>query len=680
MIIRAIKLRVVTERGDFGFEFSFSRNLTIVRASNSSGKSTLFNSLLYALGMEEIVGGKGEKTLPYAVKDYFEYEGARINVAASEVFIEIENASGTVITLRRAVRDSARDTKLIEVFSRAHLTKNEDLGVATPTYLHDAGGARKQEGFHRYLETFLGLELPQVPTTSGGEAKLYLQAVFAALAVEQKRGWTDYIANIPFFGIRDARTRVVEFLLGLSVFETNAKRNRLNAESVEIDSQWRQAVDELRREAASKGVAADGVPNQPTPLFDPSQTLLRRHTGPTSILLDEYIAQLRMEYTALKERSEQFSRSLGVDALKEINVATEELQELSVVHERTTAMLGMNRSSLREYEALLNETQEDLERNKTAAKLRDLGADHGVELATGHCPTCHQTVEDTLLSESVTGPQMDLATNIGYLESQSRMLQRQIAGLRETIVESETRRTALSTRLAGKHDYVNAMRGDMSSGASESKAIVRRQVQIEIEVEGLQTLPSMMNKIFERLVALAGRLAENQSARKVLPKSAYTADDLDRISMFQKQFRANAGSFGYESAPIGEVEIGRDTLVPCLAQLELREIRTDIKSDSSASDFVRLIWSYLLALHQTSAVPSLSGNHPGILLLDEPGQHSMAVDSQHALLQQLAIQPSLQSIVAASFDEAEAVFIEATQGVKFQLIQWQGKLLRPLLS
>ena len=128
---------------------------------------------------------------------------------------------------------------------------------------------------------------------------------------------------------------------------------------------------------------------------------------------------------------------------------------------------------------------------------------------------------------------------------------------------------------------------------------------------------------------------------------------------------------------IDEIEVGKDTLVPCLAQMELREIRTDIKSDSSASDFVRLIWSYLLALHQTSTTPSSPGNHPGLLMFDEPGQHSMAVDSQHALLKQLAGETNLQSIVAASFDEAEEVFRQATLGIKYTLIEWDGKLLRP---
>ena len=64
-------------------------------------------------------------------------------------------------------------------------------------------------------------------------------------------------------------------------------------------------------------------------------------------------------------------------------------------------------------------------------------------------------------------------------------------------------------------------------------------------------------------------------------------------------------------------------------------------------------------------------------MFDEPGQHSMAVDSQHALLKQLASETSLQSIVAASFDEAEEVFRQATQGIKYTLIEWDGKLYGP---
>ena len=558
------------------------------------------------------------------------------------------------------------------------MTEGQTLGEARPTYVHDGGGAKRPEGFHRFLETFLGLNLPRVPTTSGGETKLYLQAVFAALAVEQKRGWTDYIANIPFYGIRDARTKVVEFLLGLDVFETNAERNRLNAESVEIDTDWRKVYEELRREANPLGAVIDGAPSVPSALFKEGEASIRKLAGSSSVTLSEHIGQLRAEYAALQGQAEQYHKSSGAEAMQGITVAMEELQALSVLHERATALHAEQRVSLNEYEKLLAETNEDLERNKTTAKLRELGAKHDVATAVGKCPTCDQPVEDTLLAGAVTGPQMDLATNIAYLESQRRMLMRQIAGLKTDLLASDVRVAELAARIASKRDLLTAMRGDVTSGASESKAIVRRQVQIEVEVEGLEKLQAKAMELFARLGKIAERMSANQAARRGMPKEAYSPIDIERINRFQLNFRANAGAFGYESAPIRDVEIGKDTLVPCLAKMELREIRTDIKSDSSASDFVRLIWSYLLALHQSSAMSLPPGNHPGLLMFDEPGQHSMAVDSQHALLKQLASETSLQSIVAASFDEAEEVFRQATQGIQYTLIEWDGKLLRPL--
>lgn len=677
MIIRGVKFRATTNEGEYGFSFNFARTLTIIRAKNSSGKSTLFNSLLYGLGMEELVGGKNEKSLPYALKEYIEYNDRRILITASEMMLEIESRSGEIVTLRRAIRDTVRDPRLIEVFAGAHLTEKQALGEARPTYVHDGGGAKRPEGFHRFLESFLGLSLPRVPTTNGGEAKLYLQAVFAALAVEQKRGWTDYIANIPFFGIRDARTRVVEFLLGLDVFETNATRNRLNVESVKIDADWRKLYSELLQETNPLGTAIYGVSSTPSALFKEDEASIRKMAGNSSVPLTEYISQLRSEYATLQKQAEQYHKTSGVEAMHSITAAMDELQELVMLHERATTFYSEQRRSLKDYENLLVEANEDLERNKTAAKLRDLGAKHHVATAVGKCPTCNQPVDDTLLAGAVTGPQMDLAANITYLESQRRMLIRQIAGLKSGLQATDLRVIELAARIASKRDLLVAMRSDITSGASESKAIVRRQVQIEVEVEALEKLQTTSMELLAKFRLIAERMSVNQATRRGMSKENYSEADIERIRRFQLNFRANAGSFGYESAPIREIEISKDTLIPCLAQMALREIRTDIKSDSSASDFVRLIWSYLLALYQTSIIPSSLGNHPGLLMFDEPGQHSMAVGSQHALLKQLANEVSLQSIVAASFDESEEVFRQATQGIQYTLIEWDGKLLQP---
>jgi len=682
MNIRAIKLRIATAKGDFGFKFEFSRRLTVIRGSNSSGKSTLFNCMMYGLGMEELIGGKGEKVLPYAVKDYFLHGEVRTAVEASEVFIELENSSGRSVTLRRAIRDAVRSSKLVEVFEGTHLTTAAELGTPVPTYLFDAGSAQKQEGFFQFLEDFMGYRLPQVPTTSGGMTKLYLQTVFAALAVEQKRGWTDYIANAPFFGIRDTRIRVTEFLLGLGVFERQATRAKLDAESGAIDSAWRKTYDTLRQAAATNGVLIEGLSVTPTSALDVATVLFVKSNGKSQTSLVEHISQLRSEHATLGEKAEAYGNASGAEALQELESTSTELQRLSVLHERATANLTLQKASLEELRHLLAEANEDLERNRTALKLRMLGAQMEVEVATDHCPTCHQTVDDTLLLGIVSGPQMDLNTNIKYLDSQRRMLQQQINGTLEEIRLSEITVADVASRLAASHDYLNSLRGDVSNGAAESRAIVRRQIQIELELSNLQAFEAQAAVLLGILGEVAERLATNQTERRSLPRETYSAEDLSRISLFEKNFRSNAGSFGYESAEIADIRIGLDTLTPILSELELREItskvQTSLTADSSASDFVRLIWSYRLALYQTSSTRGFEGHHPGLLLMDEPGQHSMRSSSQHSLLQLLSGESCLQSIVAASFDENESVFLEATAGLDFKLICWEGKVVQPL--
>lgn len=683
MKIRAVSLRITTAQGPYGFKFEFSRGLTVIRGSNSSGKSTLYNTLIYGLGMEELIGGKGEKVLNYAVKEYFWQGDNRITVESSEVLVELENASGRSVTLRRAIRDSVRQTKLMEVFEGAYLTENTELGTPRPTYLFDPGSAQKQEGYFQFLEEFMGYQLPQVPATNGGMAKLYLQTIFAALAVEQKRGWTDYIANIPFFGIRDARIRATEFLLGLGVFERQAKRAALDADSMAIDSDWRKAYDTLRQAATANGIVIEGLSTTPVSAFDPATVLLVKSDGKTKATLLDQVSNLRAEHNELGAKAEAYGKASGAEALQELEVASSELQRLSVLHERATTNLTLQKAGLDELRLLLAEASEDLERNKTALKLRNLGAQMEVEVATDHCPTCHQAVDDTLLLGIVTGPQMDLNTNIDYLDSQRKMLQNQINGTMEEIRQSEITVADISARLAATHDYRNSLRGDVSTGVSESRAMVRRQIQIELELSNLQAFIEQAEALMAIFGEIADRLAANQAGRRELPKELYSEADRSRISFFEKNFRGNASSFGYESAEIADIRISLDTLTPILSELELREIRhpkvqTSLTADSSASDFVRLIWSYLLALYQTSSTQGFEGQHPGVLLMDEPGQHSMRPASQRALLQLLIAQRGLQAIVAASFDENESVFREATSGLQFQLIQWEGKVIQPL--
>ena len=426
MYIAGLKINIVTEYGVFGFEENFSRHLTIVRAQNSSGKSTLFNTILYALGCEEILGGKGEGFLSYCLTSNFEYKQKTIKVLSSEVFLEVENKYGEVKTFRRAIKDNIKNSKLVEIYNSKYITEKERLGVAVPTYLHDAGAAINESGFHSFLENFLDLNLPQVPNTSGSLTKLYIQTIFAAHAVEQKRGWTDYIANIPFFGIRDVKTRVIEYLLGLEVFDINELKNFYISESNKIISQWDAEVKELSGKVKERNGFIKGLPTKPSNLFhvDEIEILLQ-----DELTISQRISILDKEYLEAKRNEDSENNVSSVELVDQIENIEDELNLLIIKFDHINNSLNRNKITISDYNEILEQIENDLIKNKSAFRLRQLGAEYDIQIANDKCPTCFQNVVDNLFAETIKGPQMDLKEQIEYLNSQKKMLQNQIIGL-----------------------------------------------------------------------------------------------------------------------------------------------------------------------------------------------------------------------------------------------------------
>jgi len=71
--IRAIQIKVRTDNGDYESNFKFDKGLNIIKGNNTSGKSTLFQAILYGLGMEQLLGDTNEKTMQSVLRDRVEY-------------------------------------------------------------------------------------------------------------------------------------------------------------------------------------------------------------------------------------------------------------------------------------------------------------------------------------------------------------------------------------------------------------------------------------------------------------------------------------------------------------------------------------------------------------------------------------------------------------------------------
>jgi hypothetical protein len=97
--VDAVRLRVSTNRGLYGFDANFSGGVTVVRGSNTVGKSLLLQSILYGLGMDDLYATQ-QGTLTRAMMSTLDTADGRADVLSSQVWLQVTSAEGTITTQR----------------------------------------------------------------------------------------------------------------------------------------------------------------------------------------------------------------------------------------------------------------------------------------------------------------------------------------------------------------------------------------------------------------------------------------------------------------------------------------------------------------------------------------------------------------------------------------------------
>jgi hypothetical protein len=172
---RHLRLRCETAAGPFGADLTFDEGLNVIWADNTTGKSTCLQALLYALGLERMLSPKRDIPLTYVMTSHLDDPdtGQRHRILESSVWLEIQNAVGTIITVRRTVIGSA-NTKLVSVFDGDILSGGVSPRQHRDYFVLDPGAAQREAGFHKWLADFIGWELPTVKRYDGTDVLLYI--------------------------------------------------------------------------------------------------------------------------------------------------------------------------------------------------------------------------------------------------------------------------------------------------------------------------------------------------------------------------------------------------------------------------------------------------------------------------------------------------------------------------
>lgn len=669
--LRAISVRIETRRGRVGMELTFADGLNVLRADNSSGKSTVLQSIIFALGLEGMLSARRDIPLPHSMTDYVEVEGETLPVITSAVVLEIENGDGESITIERSVKNSVISQQLVQVTFGPALT-SFGAYARRDYFVRRSGAAQREAGFHRFLAEWVGWQLPVVTRMDGSEGPLYLECLFPYFYVEQKHGWSGVQARIPtYLGIRDVAKRSPEYLLSLEVFQRILARQRLRSAGGMIEAEWQEELAAYARTADGAGAVISGLPERISAPFEASSAQAQLFVGDKWLGVDEGLAELKSEVARFEadeapsvgEAAEELERQLAERQalLEQLLVGHAAVSEELAEYERRRGQLALRIESL----------GEDLQRQKDSVVLERLGSSQSVSMLAEHvCPTCHQELHDgSLVSPHV----MTKADNIKFIEQQlatftamirdAERVARALAGRKESLRQSSRR----------ARSDIRALRDSLTSRSSTpSLATVNALVSLRLRIERFEERRQELVQHRGRLEAIHARWAENRELLRGLAEEGLTSSDEATLSDLEGQLRRQLARYHFSSLAPGSVDISRETYRPAHEGF-------DLGFDLSASDMIRVIWAYLISFMHASL--EHGGNHPGLLIFDEPRQQETAKDSYRELLQQTAEEATTGAQVLIATSETGPSLREMMGSATYHLLdQPAGMKLLQLMS
>lgn len=661
----------------FGRKLQFGPGLSVVAGDNTSGKSSLVKCLYYALGLEQLIEGRlGRNAMDKSVLDYFITKKENVveawKVDKSYVYIQLTNSKGDTVTLKRLITKPGivNEDGVMLVYNKP-LTAIKKGDKKLEYFIHTTGNHEANNGFFKFLSEFSGLPIVKVEANSQtGYNPLYMQMIFSASFIEQKRGWSGFLATVRSFNIYEYKRRIIEYLLGVSP-ETNYDSIRTLTERNKVLSKnWSESVVKINALLSYNNLFINylehKISDQNTDIND---LFIVSRDGQKD--LDEYLEDLAGKIKALQEQNV---------LLKPINTAPiviETKDKLKKTEEERNRFLLSLQSESEKIKSV--KTQLEIISNE----IRDI--DYQLKtnnIVTGfdltECPTCHQPLGIGQAMNNIFSAK-DLEQSQDARKNQKKFLEAVLARLEESVAKKEMYKLYFEKLVKEAED--------------ELKLVGGQDTEIEARVvENMYQLSSLSNKkaqlgevnrqikeIIEGLKQIKNEFDDNKNKIKGLRDSAVKTDN-SMVTTLQSQFRKQLKNFGYTSqTDITQVFIETDEkssqqLFPVVDE---RGVVEPIISASSASDFIRALWAYYLSLLVNGT------RHPGFLVMDEPAQHAVKEEDLKSMFD-FASNCQRQVILFCSTHTITEEFLLAKQKAeeegKVQTIQIEKNLVKDIVE
>ncbi|HHQ4926545.1 TPA: hypothetical protein ACSP33_004265, partial [Aeromonas veronii] len=242
---------------------------------------------------------------------------------------------------------------------------------------------------------------------------------------------------------------------------------------------------------------------------------------------------------------------------------------------------------------------------------------------------------------------LGLDDNIKYLEKQKDTFDSLLKLEKQNTLGKEIRLEQGNHQIIRSRALIREIKSSLiDENSTPSRSDIKKELIIENEIELLNRALADESEIKGRLQSALNDWKLAESALQALPRTGFSQNDWHKLKILRESFIKYLGDFGYSSNELEDFRISEQSYKPTLNDV-------DINSEASASDNIRVIWSYLysiLTLDEKKGVAST--NHLGLLILDEPRQQEAKNESFKAFITKVAeIKNSGKQVIIGTSEE-----------------------------
>lgn len=485
---------------------------------------------------------------------------------------------------------------------------------------------------------------------------------------------------MPYYNLRNAEGKSIEFLLKLDVAENGKLKRRINIQKQLLTQKWQSIFEQIKGLAQKGATTLNGLTPTPSIINDIKSISLSVIKEEETLSIIDFIEQLKLAYKEMENAALPNVGQTNNLNERKLNYYIDEYNKLSLQLDLLLPDIALDKGQLKRYKEQLIGISEDLRKNKDLQKINKLGAEIEMPTAISICPLCKNSINDnSLLPEELKETPMQLEDNITYLDAQKKMIEVYIEGQRKHIQDKELHLQAMQNKSVElKQNIRNLKRELIADERLPSEIEIERRLNLRNKIDFYLRLIDEFNSYKNDILSLSEEWGTLINKEKNLPSDFYSLEDRKKISDLEDFFLNLLKQFDYSSQSGERIRISMEKYLPMVeAKINDEKMKQyDIKYDSSGSDFVRAIWAYTCALKKVS--DSHITNHPRLLMLDEPQQQSASIDDFKTLLAELSNYRDAQVLVFASFNNSDEDYENSTKGLQFSLNKIEGKIVKPL--